>query len=90
MFSLKFVGNHKYPDIMIKIQISQPNALTKSQKNKKTKEKKWPRIQHWWSYPFIQNAVNSNPQAQSIVYNYSPKGRWIVVDIYRDAKRRGI
>ena len=66
MFSLKFVGNHKYPDIMIKIQISQPNALTKSQKNKKTKEKKWPRIQHWWSHPFIQNAVNSNPQAQSI------------------------
>ena len=37
MFSLKFVGNHKYPDIMIKIQISQPNALTKRQK---TKEKK--------------------------------------------------
>ena len=24
------------------------------------------------------------------VYNYPPKGRWIVVDIYRDAKRRGI
>ena len=25
-----------------------------------------------------------------IVYNYLPKGRWIVVDIYRDAKLRGI
>ena len=25
-----------------------------------------------------------------IIYNYPPKGRWIVVDIYRDAKRRGI
>ena len=25
-----------------------------------------------------------------ILYNYSPKGRWIVVDIYRDAKRWGI
>ena len=25
-----------------------------------------------------------------IIYNYSPKGGWIVVDIYRDAKRRGI
>ena len=25
-----------------------------------------------------------------ILYNYPPKGRWIVVDIYRDAKRRGI
>ena len=25
-----------------------------------------------------------------IVYNYPPKGRWIVLDIYRDAKRRGI
>ena len=37
MFSLKFVGNHKYPDIMIKIQISEPNALTKSQKNKRKK-----------------------------------------------------
>ena len=24
------------------------------------------------------------------LYNYPPKGRWIVVDIYRDAKRRGI
>ena len=26
----------------------------------------------------------------ALVYNYPPKGRWIVVDIYRDAKRRGI
>ena len=26
----------------------------------------------------------------SIPYNYPPKGRWIVVDIYWDAKRRGI
>ena len=25
-----------------------------------------------------------------IVFNYPPKGRWKVVDIYRDAKRRGI
>ena len=25
-----------------------------------------------------------------IIYNYPPKGRWIVVDIYRDVKRRGI
>ena len=25
-----------------------------------------------------------------LIYNYPPKGRWIVVDIYRDAKRRGI
>ena len=25
-----------------------------------------------------------------IIYNYPPKGRWIVVHIYRDAKRRGI
>ena len=25
-----------------------------------------------------------------IIYNYPPKGRWIVVDIYRDATRRGI
>ena len=25
-----------------------------------------------------------------IIYNYPPKGRWIVVDIYRDAKGRGI
>ena len=27
-------------------------------------------------------------QSSEIVYNYPPKGRWIVVDIYRDAKRR--
>ena len=25
-----------------------------------------------------------------LIYNYPPMGRWIVVDIYRDAKRRGI
>ena len=25
-----------------------------------------------------------------ILYNYPPKGRWIVVDIYRDSKRQGI
>ena len=25
-----------------------------------------------------------------LIYNHPPKGRWIVVDIYRDAKRRGI
>ena len=25
-----------------------------------------------------------------ILYSYPPKGRWIVVDIYRDAKRRSI
>ena len=28
--------------------------------------------------------------ARWIIYNYPPKGRWIVVDIYRGAKRRGI
>ena len=27
---------------------------------------------------------------EPIVFNYLPKGRWIVVDIYRDSKRRGI
>ena len=27
---------------------------------------------------------------QVILYNYTPKGRWIVVDIYREAKRLGI
>ena len=27
---------------------------------------------------------------QPIVYYYPPKGRWIVVDIYQDTKRRGI
>ena len=26
----------------------------------------------------------------TIIYNYPLKGRWIVVDTYRDAKRRGI
>ena len=31
-----------------------------------------------------------NLSMYEIIYNYSPKGRWIVVDIYRDAKRRGI
>lgn len=42
MFSLKFVGNHKYPDINIKIQISQPNTLTRKKqtnKQKKTRQK---------------------------------------------------
>ena len=33
----------------------------------------------------------SRPAADSFtLYNYPPKGRWVVVDIYRDAKRRGI
>ena len=31
-----------------------------------------------------------SPQCCWIVYNYPPKGRSIVVDIYRDAKRRDI
>ena len=31
-----------------------------------------------------------SPSSARIVYNYAPKGRWIVVDICRDAKRRGI
>ena len=34
--------------------------------------------------------LHSCTDITSIVYNYPPKGRWIVVDIYRDAKRRGI
>ena len=33
------------------------------------------------------NGLNKQPV---ILYNFPPKGRWIVVDIYRDAKRRGI
>ena len=27
---------------------------------------------------------------RALPYNYPPKGRWIVVDIYREGKRRGI
>ena len=35
--------------------------------------------------------IDSEPiWAWGIIYNYPPKGRWIVVDIYRDVKRRGI
>ena len=30
------------------------------------------------------------PLVDLIVYNYPPKGRWIGVDIYREAKHRGI
>ena len=37
----------------------------------------------------VVSAVDSY-QWNWIIYNYSPKGRWIVVDIYRDAKRWGI
>ena len=33
------------------------------------------------------NGLNKQPV---ILYNFLPKGRWVVVDIYRDAKRRGI
>ena len=33
------------------------------------------------------NGLNKQPV---ILYNFPPKGRWIVVDIYRDAKGRGI
>ena len=35
-------------------------------------------------------ALKSCLGKMQIIYNYPPKGRWIVVDIYRDAKRRGI
>ena len=35
------------------------------------------RISYKWKIPVL-------------LYNYPPKGRWIVVDIYQDAKRRGI
>ena len=34
--------------------------------------------------------VEYSTMARWILYNYPPKGRLIVVDIYRDAKRRGI
>ena len=66
MFSLKFVGNHKYPDIIIKIQISQPNTLTrKKQTNKQTKNKtksghEFNTDVRTWCFEY------SYPQAQSI------------------------
>ena len=31
----------------------------------------------------------SSPILTRIIYNYPPKGRWIVVDIYQETKRRG-
>ena len=37
------------------------------------------------SKSIIENVVD-----KSIIYNYPPKGRWIVMGIYRDSKRRGI
>ena len=40
---------------------------------------------------FAQNPkLCANYANWTILYNYPPKGRWIVVDIYRDAKHRGI
>jgi len=32
----------------------------------------------------------SSDLENEVLYKYPPKGRWIVVDIYRDAKRRGM
>ena len=42
----------------------------------------------WWD--FIAKCVQ-NPRTIIIIIinNYSPKWRWLVVDIYRAAKRRG-
>ena len=37
-----------------------------------------------------QITISLNMLKLQIVYNYPPKRRWIVVDIYRDGKRRGI
>ena len=44
-------------------------------------------IQITTAISYIKTLKTSN---HMIKYNYPPKGRWIVVDIYRDAKRRGI
>ena len=48
--------------------------------------------QHQWSLslPFESPTSAVNFMIIGIIYNYPSKGRWIVVDIYRDAKRRGI
>ena len=41
----------------------------------------------WW----LSHLISRNTGIWTrIIYNYPPKGRWIVVDIYRDAKRQGI
>jgi len=40
--------------------------------------------------PLIAFIIMKRVESLRIIYNYPPKGRWIVVDIYRDAKRRGI
>ena len=42
------------------------------------------------TWVFHQTERAPGPIYIILVYNYPPKGRWIVVDIYRDAKRRGI
>ena len=43
-----------------------------------------------YSWNDIRGTVWNKYRRLPIVYNYPPKGRWIVVDIYQDAKRRGI
>ena len=37
----------------------------------------------WWSVIELINKMQK-------IHNYPPKGRWIVVDLYREAKRQGI
>ena len=50
------------------------------------------RRRHWFETDIILKLNHRNIEYGwlCLVYNYPPKGRWIVVDIYRDAKRRGI
>ena len=48
-------------------------------------------IKNFGSFAWIKNLEASIIIiTMMIVYNFPPKGRWIVVDIYRDVKRQGI
>ena len=52
------------------------------------KHKKIPQVQS--RKPFFLVKAYDPCEKLRIIYNYPLKGRWIVVDIYWDAKRRGI
>ena len=46
------------------------------------------RLLHWSL--LHRSSWRSKTNQRRIIHNYLPKGRWIVADIYRDVKHRGI
>ena len=90
-FEEQIMSKDKYPSLF-----SQPNWGYCVYYPSVLKIGEYPRIFPSFSWGIFAHVTRLDQSRASeniwwiIIYNYSPKGRWIVVDIYRDAKRRGI